>query len=93
LEGSEALVRVTLHALEYPDFQQAWEKAVRDGADIVAAGVTGARMAGRRHGNVTWDACVPCPDGMEAADAESAYRHAVRAEVLRRLEAAAREDR
>ncbi len=86
-EAEEALLRVTLFALDEPLFLNAWEAVVREGADYVTAEVAGARMAGHLEGEVLWDASIPCPDEISAEDAELAYRLAVRLEAEKRLAA------
>ncbi len=85
--AEEALLRVTLFAVDEPLFLNAWEAAVREAADLVTAEIAGARMAGCLEGEVLWDAKIPCPDEISAKDAELAYRLAVQLEVNKRVDA------
>ena len=87
VDGSEALARITLAALEDDEFRVAWDLAVRDTADYLCARVTGSRMAGEQGGAVYFESVIPAPEDMDEADVNTAFRHAVKAEVEKRLNA------
>jgi hypothetical protein len=87
MEAEEALAVVREFAGTNSDFAEAWDKAVLAAADQATARVTGALMSGNLTGSFGWEASIPCPADMDADDADKAYRHAVQAEVMRRLNA------
>ena len=85
MDGSEALARVALYALADSDFRQAWDAAVRDTADYLCARVVNGRMRGETSGAVAYETDIPAPVDMDEDDVNTAFRHAVRAEVEQRL--------
>ena len=80
-----ALAQVTAYAGQHEVFRQAWEAAVRQAADAVAAHIAGLWMAGQAHGTVAWDAAYPVLPAMDGEALEAAFQLAVHGEVSRRI--------
>ena len=77
---------MTAYACQHEVFRQAWETAVRQAADAVAAHIAGLWMAGQAHGTVAWDAAYPVLPAMDGDALEAAFQLAVHGEVRRRIE-------
>lgn len=88
LDARDALLTITIYAVDDPGYREKWEQAVREGADAVCAQIAGARMAGRTTGAIEWTLKVPAyPAGeLTEQDVLGAYRLAVRNLAQSRLD-------
>lgn len=87
MDREAALARVTLVALDNPNFREAWETAVRRSADQLTGYIAGARMRGIEEGQIQWDANVPVPTTLHSDEVRTAFKWAVMGEVNRRVTA------